>query len=187
MSVGLLHPLPQSVPTNRWAWRLLVLFIGCLVLYLASNQSYDLLTDDEARYAESGRRMVESGDWIIPEFNGYPRYQKPIFFYWLQALAQALFGSTLWATRLPTALAGTGVVLMTAALGKALWGPRAGFWTGVALATCAAPRRVPAPGRFSTTIGWPSTGLRLLATMRPSVSVRAPAGKGTTSLSGWSG
>src|SRR5262249_15545365 len=98
---------------------------------LAGAAGYDHLTDDEIRYAEAGRQMVESGDWIIPEFNGYPRYQKPILFYWLQAFAQGTLGRTPWAARLPAALAGTFLVLLVALLGKILWGQRGGLWSGI--------------------------------------------------------
>ncbi len=117
---------------RRLAWPALVL--SCLLLYLAGADGFDLLTDDELRYAEAGRRMVESGDWLIPEYNGYPRYQKPIFFYWLQALSIALLGPSAWAARLPVALAGVAVVLMTGRFGQVLWGFRAGLWSGIVLA-----------------------------------------------------
>lgn len=116
---------------------LTVLSIGCLGLYLAGASGYDLLTDDEMRYAEAGRRMVESGDWVVPEYNGSPRYQKPILFYWLQAISQAMFGPTAWAARLPTAVAGTLLVLLIASLSRELWGYLAGVCSGVVLAVTA--------------------------------------------------
>jgi len=122
---------------RRWLMTLAVLAIGCLGLYLVGASGYDLLTDDEMRYAEAGRRMVESGDWIVPEYNGYPRYQKPILFYWLQALSQAMFGTTAWAARLPTAVAGTLLVLLIASLARELWGYLAGVCSGVVLAVMA--------------------------------------------------
>ncbi len=95
-------------------WRLCVwgLALGCLILHLTGSGGYDLFTDDEIRYAVAGRRMLETGDWVIPEFNGSPRYQNPILFYWLQATSMAIFGAHPWAARIPAALAGTGVVLM---------------------------------------------------------------------------
>jgi 4-amino-4-deoxy-L-arabinose transferase-like glycosyltransferase len=116
---------------------MLLLGLGSLVLYLAGAGGYDLLTDDEMRYAEAGRRMLSTGDWIIPEYNGLPRYQKPILFYWLQACFQGLFGSTVWAARLPSALAGTMLVLLVANLGRKLWGDAAGLWSGIVLAVMA--------------------------------------------------
>src|SRR5262245_42157850 len=59
---------PRQVLTiPAWAqwWGLA---LGCLVLYLTGASGYDLLTDDEIRHAEAGRRMIESGDWILPEY-----------------------------------------------------------------------------------------------------------------------
>ncbi len=114
-----------------------MLGIGCLGLYLAGASGYDLLTDDEMRYAEAGRRMVESGDWLIPEYNGYPRYQKPILFYWLQALSQTLFGTTAWSARLPSAVAGMLLVLLIASLARELWGYQAGLSSGIVLGVMA--------------------------------------------------
>jgi 4-amino-4-deoxy-L-arabinose transferase-like glycosyltransferase len=127
---------PLLALSTAWRWRLacFALAAGCLVLYLAGAGGYDLLTDDEIRYAEAGRQMLVNDAWIVPEYNGSPRYQKPILFYWLQALVQGLLGVSAWSARVPTALAGTVVVLLTAHLGRALWGERVGFWSGVALA-----------------------------------------------------
>lgn len=122
---------------GRWILALLGLALGSLGLYLAGASGYDLLTDDEMRYAEAGRRMVESGHWVVPEYNGYPRYQKPVLFYWLQAISQALLGSTPLAARLPTAVAGMLLVLVVASVARTLWGIHAGWWTGIVLAVMA--------------------------------------------------
>ena len=99
-------PTPAA-EARRWRLCQAGLAAGCLAFYLLGAGGYDLLTDDETRYAEAGRRMVETGDWVVPEYNGLPRYQKPVLFYWLQALAQLAFGPTALAARLPTAVAGT--------------------------------------------------------------------------------
>jgi 4-amino-4-deoxy-L-arabinose transferase-like glycosyltransferase len=116
-------------------WRLgwLGLAAGSLALYLAGAGGYDLIDGDEVRYAEAGRQMLVTGNWLLPQYNGEPRYQKPVLFYWLEALSQGLFGSNAWAARLPAALAGVGLVLLTASLGKALWGKRSGLCSGMAL------------------------------------------------------
>ena len=42
-------------------------------------------TPTKAFYAEAGREMVESGDWLTPHYNYEYRFQKPILFYWLVA------------------------------------------------------------------------------------------------------
>lgn len=77
------------------------------------------ITDsDEAFYAEAAREMVASGDWITPRFNGEPRFQKPILYYWLTAGTYLVTGPTETAARLWAALSGVGLVLVTAACAR---------------------------------------------------------------------
>ena len=47
---------------------------------------------DEAFYAEAGREMVASGDWLTPHYNYEHRFQKPILFYWLVAASYLAAG-----------------------------------------------------------------------------------------------
>lgn len=77
------------------------------------------ITDsDEAFYAEAAREMVASGDWITPMFNGEPRFQKPVLYYWLTAGTYLVTGPTETAARLWAALSGVGLVLVTAACAR---------------------------------------------------------------------
>lgn len=72
------------------------------------------LTDrDEGRNAEAGREMLETGDWISPTFNYEPRYAKPALVYWLMSASYHFFGVSETAARLPSALFGLGLILMT--------------------------------------------------------------------------
>lgn len=73
-------------------------------LYLFNIGSYGLIDVDEPRYAEVAREMLESGNWTIPYFNYEVRYDKPIFFYWLEALFMIVFGENEFAARLPSVL-----------------------------------------------------------------------------------
>src|SRR3712207_2801560 len=57
---------------------------------------------------------------------------------------------------------------------------------GVARAQASLPRLPPAPGRLSTTMGWPSALLISVPTSRARVS-EVPAEKGTMSRIGWFG
>jgi len=63
------------------------------------------LMGDEAYYARVPVEMRERGDWVVPYFNGEPRYKKPPLMYWLVALSQSVFGETEFASRLPSTLA----------------------------------------------------------------------------------
>lgn len=66
--------------------------------------------------------MVESGDWIQPHFNHARFYEKPPLTYWCVAASYRLFGFTEFASRLPSALAYVGTVLLTFLLALELVG-----------------------------------------------------------------
>ncbi|MCX7303550.1 MAG: glycosyltransferase family 39 protein [Hyphomicrobiales bacterium] len=74
------------------------------------------LTDPtEARYAEIARKMVETGNWITPQFDyGVPFWAKPPLHTWLSALGIEAFGATPFAARL-------GVLATTLATLTILW------------------------------------------------------------------
>ena len=94
------------------------------------------ITDsDEAFYAESAREMVASGDWITPHYNYEPRFQKPILYYWLTAATYLVFGPTEFAARLWAAMAGLGLVLVTAACGRRWYDESTGLLAGAIVAT----------------------------------------------------
>jgi len=100
----------------------------CLGLFLLSFVSYLLfshlvpITDPvESNYALTAKEMVKSGDWLSPQIYGHAWFDKPVFFYWLTALAFKFFGFSDLAARLTPALfAGLGVVLIYWFLSKTL-------------------------------------------------------------------
>ena len=94
------------------------------------------ITDsDEAFYAESSREMVASGDWITPHYNYEPRFQKPILYYWLTSATFLVTGPTEFGARLWAALAGIGLVLVTAACGRRWYDETTGLLAGAIVAT----------------------------------------------------
>jgi 4-amino-4-deoxy-L-arabinose transferase-like glycosyltransferase len=94
------------------------------------------ITDsDEAFYAESAREMVASGDWLTPYYNYEPRFQKPVLYYWLTAATYLITGPTEFGARLWAALAGLGLVLVTAAAGRRWYDESTGLLAGAIVAT----------------------------------------------------
>ena len=94
------------------------------------------ITDsDEAFYADAAREMVASGDWITPYYNYEPRFQKPVLYYWLSAAASVVLGDTETAARLWAAMAGLGLVLVTAAAGRRWYDESTGLLAGAIVAT----------------------------------------------------
>ncbi len=94
-----------------------------------------LIDPDEPFYALTAREMVQSGDWLTPQIFGAPQFEKPIFYYWLAAGSFKLFGESELTGRLPTALAATGLALLTYAVGRRLFNQRAALIAGAFMAT----------------------------------------------------
>ncbi|MBY0494163.1 MAG: glycosyltransferase family 39 protein [Cyanobacteria bacterium] len=94
------------------------------------------ITDsDEAFYAEASREMVASGDWITPYYNYEPRFQKPVLYYWLTSATYLVTGASEMGARLWAALAGVGLVLVTAAAGRRWYDETTGLLAGAIVAT----------------------------------------------------
>jgi len=79
--------------------------------------------------------MLESGDWLIPRYEGQPFFDKPILSYWLMAAAMKGLGATPAAARLVPVLAALGLVFATAWLGTLLFDRRTALASALVLAT----------------------------------------------------
>lgn len=108
-------------------------FAAAAALLFAGNGSL-LITDSvESNYALTAKEMVLSGDWLSPQIYGHYWYDKPIFFYWLTALAYKMFGFTEFASRFFPALFGLGSVALLAWGGSKLENVRSGFISALVL------------------------------------------------------
>jgi len=98
----------------------------CLVLYLPGIAAIPPLDRDEARFAQATRQMLETGDFLRIRFQDEARNKKPAGIHWLQAISVSAFSSpeatAIWPYRLPSLLGGMAAVLLTLALGTALFG-----------------------------------------------------------------
>jgi 4-amino-4-deoxy-L-arabinose transferase-like glycosyltransferase len=94
-----------------------------------------LFDADEPAYAQAAREMLTTGDWITPHFNGQPRFDKPILFYWLITLTYRVFGVTEFAVRFWSALAAVILVLVIARAARRWFGPPADLLAGLAFTT----------------------------------------------------
>jgi 4-amino-4-deoxy-L-arabinose transferase-like glycosyltransferase len=79
--------------------------------------------------------MVETGDWVVPQYEGKPFFDKPVLSYWLMAAAMEALGTTPGAARLVPVLASAGVLLAVAWLGALLFDRRTGLVSALVLAT----------------------------------------------------
>ncbi|MGD8170147.1 ArnT family glycosyltransferase [Vibrio sp. TRT 21S02] len=106
-----------------------------LLVRLLSLGAYPLMDTTEARYGEMARLMVETGNWLTPQFDyGVPFWGKPPLFTWMSAAGIEWFGVNEFAVRAPHWLAGVLVIALMAYFAR-----RVGIdalMTAVILATC---------------------------------------------------
>lgn len=87
---------PASTRTRLW-WLLGGLLLCRLVLLVLAPHT----DPSEARYAEISRKMVETKDWITPQFDyGVPFWAKPPLSMWMSAAGMELFGVNEFGSRI---------------------------------------------------------------------------------------
>jgi len=106
-----------------------IVFFGCIIPPPA------LMDDVDAVHGQMARNMIQSGDWVIAHLDGVPYMEKSPLPYWLIAICYLLMGVHDWVARIPTALAAVVLCFVTARYSAWAFGRRAGFYTGLALAT----------------------------------------------------
>ncbi len=124
-------PTPENLPKIFAAVMLMV-----FTLFLFRVGSKDFWTAAEARTALIAQSMITSGDWIVPRINGEPYLTKPPLYHWLVALLSANSGRVSEKTAtLPASLSAIGCIGATMWLAARMFGPSAGLWSAIALAT----------------------------------------------------
>lgn len=114
---------------------LTLLLLLTALIYVGSAWSPSLQDDADAGHSEAAREMVERGDWVTLHINGIRYLEKAPLMYWAMALSYKIFGFTEFATRLPLAIAVLLLVTVLYYFGCWMSGARAGFYSGLAIAT----------------------------------------------------
>ncbi|WP_394127326.1 ArnT family glycosyltransferase [Vibrio hepatarius] len=108
---------------------------AALFIRLLSLGAYPLMDTTEARYGEMARLMIETGNWVTPQFDyGVPFWGKPPLFTWMSAYGIEAFGVNEFAVRVPHWLAGIVVIVMMAMFARRMG--YSGLITALVLATC---------------------------------------------------
>ena len=94
--------------------KLLWVFIGMILLSrLITIVEIPLMDTTEARYGEIARKMVETNDWITPQFDyGVWFWGKPPLHTWVSALGMKLFGVSAFAARIFIFVSGCGLLAL---------------------------------------------------------------------------
>lgn len=93
----------KLINSDKWA----VGLIGLIsVFFFVGLGAFHLFDWDEINFAESAREMLVSGDYLHVQINFEPFWEKPPFFFWLQAASMAVLGVSEFAARFPNAIFG---------------------------------------------------------------------------------
>lgn len=126
-------PWARSATTR---WLPLLLWVGVVAALFYQLGAAALFEPDEGRNAEKAREILVLNDWVTPHENFHPVLDKPIFFYWMIAIAFQFFGVSEWAARLPSVLAALGCLALVYRFAHARWGRWTALWSILILLTC---------------------------------------------------
>ncbi|HYX19487.1 MAG TPA: glycosyltransferase family 39 protein, partial [Thermoanaerobaculia bacterium] len=120
---------------DPWSRALAALGIAlALYLYLGRLDGTPLQRGNEAMYASPPALMLKNRDWLVPIYRGDHFLDKPILPIWVVAASYRLLGVSVFAERLPIALAGLATCLLLGLWVGRRSGERAGVLASLALA-----------------------------------------------------
>jgi 4-amino-4-deoxy-L-arabinose transferase-like glycosyltransferase len=101
-----------------------VVLLVWAVIYLPALGSL-AIKGEEGRRILPAIRMLETGNYIVPQVGSYPYYRKPPLVNWLVAASFQVFGvRNEWTARLPSALCVLAVAIAFVTVARASLGPR---------------------------------------------------------------
>jgi 4-amino-4-deoxy-L-arabinose transferase-like glycosyltransferase len=110
---------------------LLALLVLAFYLFLTTRST--LWDRDEPRFARATVEMVESGNYLVPTFNGALRPDKPILIYWLMSIPVRALGVSELSCRMVAPFAAVATGLMLYGLSRRRAGPEAARFAFFAL------------------------------------------------------
>jgi 4-amino-4-deoxy-L-arabinose transferase-like glycosyltransferase len=132
LTAGFLDRKTFSISARGFVWLASAGIVAALFYHLGGAALFE---PDEGRNAEKAREILVLQDWLTPHENFHAVLDKPIFFYWLIALAYQLFGVSEWAARLPSALAALGTLALVYRFAQVSWGRWTALWSALILLT----------------------------------------------------
>ena len=112
-SAAALSRYPASLSGSALSRFALGYLITLATARVASAALVPFFETTEARYAEIARKMLETGDWITPQFSyGVPFWGKPPLHTWLSAAGMGTLGVNEFAARFPILILAVAILAM---------------------------------------------------------------------------
>lgn len=105
----------------------LILFGLALLFFLPFLGCVHLFDWDEINFAECSREMLLTGDWMRPQIDFEPFWEKPPLFFWMQAASMNYLGINELSARLPNVFCGIATLCLSYHIGSRLHGRRFGW------------------------------------------------------------
>ena len=99
----------RSTNKERRRGLLFILFFG-FIIFVWQLGTTGLVDETPPLFAAASKAMAETGNWLTPQVNGLPRFDKPPLVYWLMGIGFLIPGNEFWdplgtwSARLPSAL-----------------------------------------------------------------------------------
>ena len=103
-------------------FHLAVLGVLSAVLLFSNLHRGGLSGYDDAIFAYESRQMVVSSDWLTLRANGELHFDYLPMFYWIEAVSMSVFGFTDFAAKLPAAICGLLLIILTFFIARELTG-----------------------------------------------------------------
>ncbi len=113
---------------------LVLVLLGAAALAFYRLGAGSLWDQDETKYAQVAREILETGDPVTLHVNGRPWYVHPPLYMWIVAATGRVAGFSAFTVRFWSAAASVLAVYATVLLGRALFGARTGVLAGAVLA-----------------------------------------------------
>ncbi len=122
----------MKIPLN---WKVILIFAALAAILFVNNGKISLWDQDEAAYAGFAKQMIESKDYIVPQFTWSEPHRKPPLHFWLIAIAYKIFGVNEFALRFFVALAVFGTYLLIYFFGQKFIDQKAALYSAIILGT----------------------------------------------------
>lgn len=152
-------------PPSRQFGRAVALAGGVLLWYSLIATTSSLWDRDEPRFARAAVEMMQTGNWLVPTFNGEPRLHKPVLVYWFMTVPLRVFGETELGARAVAPLSSALACFFTFLIGRRLFDARRAL---LAAAMMAATPLLLVSGTAATTdallLAWITGGFAIIVT-----------------------